>query len=556
MKDVAHAAPKAATDTAKRSKRRRRLALALRDIVRVAGLGRGKNALPDELVAAQIKAARESYPATFAATVIVSLLTVWSFGGIHKLNWMTFGSAQLGLISLCNLMLWHRERRRNWAVADGRRAILRVATIHGCMAFSWNLMLAIMLAYADETNKIMVICTVTGVISVGALASATVPLASLAFVVVSLVMVGISTVLKIGLSADVYPLLAVFVVLLSRSIFTQSSLFVRQYQTAQNLSQAAVAQAELTSAARAAEERAAFDAMQARITERTQVLERQRAETIALADRFEHSVVEAVAALSAAAGQNFRSVEQVAQISKASSSEVASVSSGVQQAEGAAQLMLDSSASLARSVAVVGDRLRHQGSLARHAQQATGEGEAAIAALVHQAEHIGQVVSLIAEVTQQTNMLALNATIEAARAGDAGRGFAVVASEVKSLADQTRRATEDIAGRINAMQSHVGAVATAISDVASQVEAVSGVAADIDAAMAEQLSVADAIDQAAKNVAAGTRDLRRGIEGASEAASDAERMTADAAHSTDALVAMAEDLAATAQRFLAELRAA
>ena len=92
------------------------------------------------------------------------------------------------------------------------------------------------------------------------------------------------------------------------------------------------------------------------------------------------------------------------------------------------------------------------------AQSTNGE----MTTLAETAQKIGDIIKLIRTIAEQTNLLALNATIEAARAGDAGRGFAVVASEVKSLAVQTAKATEAIAGQILAVQ---GSTASAVESI-------------------------------------------------------------------------------------------
>ncbi|MFN3191438.1 MAG: methyl-accepting chemotaxis protein [Aureliella sp.] len=147
--------------------------------------------------------------------------------------------------------------------------------------------------------------------------------------------------------------------------------------------------------------------------------------------------------------------------------------------------------------------------------------------LQENSEAISDVVMMINSVADQTNLLALNATIEAARAGEAGKGFAVVAAEVKSLSQETSKATEQIVDRISKMQTSTKQTAEAIEQVRVIVSEIHQAQSSVASALSEQSQVVAGISEHVSDVSGGTSEIAARIEdliadaGASSMASSA-----------------------------------
>jgi methyl-accepting chemotaxis protein/PAS domain-containing protein len=135
--------------------------------------------------------------------------------------------------------------------------------------------------------------------------------------------------------------------------------------------------------------------------------------------------------------------------------------------------------------------------------------------LTRAAQKIGDVVKLIQQIAGQTNLLALNATIEAARAGEAGRGFAVVASEVKSLAVQTAKATEEIAGQILEAQGSTSGAVEAVRSIEKSMGEISTYTSAVAAAISEQSA---ATGEISRNVASAAQETSRVVAALGEVA--------------------------------------
>jgi methyl-accepting chemotaxis protein len=168
-------------------------------------------------------------------------------------------------------------------------------------------------------------------------------------------------------------------------------------------------------------------------------------------------------------------------LSKASEVAAASEQSAIAMREAA-----HTAAGLIRAIEDARNEVETASEIANLAAEQATASVVATDTLAEQSQSIESVLGLIRQIAGQTNLLALNATIEAARAGDAGRGFAVVAQEVKSLANQTAQATDEIAKKIAAIQSATKASVESNASIRKTVEEVTQSAKRIRKAMEDQ----------------------------------------------------------------------
>jgi len=141
---------------------------------------------------------------------------------------------------------------------------------------------------------------------------------------------------------------------------------------------------------------------------------------------------------------------------------------------------------------------------------------------------IGGVVKTITSIAEQTNLLALNATIEAARAGEVGKGFAVVANEVKELAKETARATEDIGGKIGAIQQDTRLAIEAIRQIQAIITRINEIQTSIASAVEEQTATTREIGRNVTEAAKGTTEIAASITGVADAAGNTSKRAQEA----------------------------
>ena len=261
------------------------------------------------------------------------------------------------------------------------------------------------------------------------------------------------------------------------------------------------------------------------------------------------SVVSSADAVAASSEELSASSAQISASAEETSAQSGVVSAAAEEVSRSVQTVAAGAEQMGASIREIASNAAEASQVATRAVDAAAATTATVAKLGDSSAEIGNVVKVITSIAEQTNLLALNATIEAARAGEAGKGFAVVANEVKELAQETAKATEDIARRVQAIQGDTGAAVAAIEEISSIVGQISDRQTTIASAVEEQTATTNEMSRSVQEAAGGTGQIADNITSVSSAAGATTQALTQTRVAVDELSRMAAELRTTVGRF-------
>lgn len=307
----------------------------------------------------------------------------------------------------------------------------------------------------------------------------------------------------------------------------------------------------------AQEEKAAEEARKAEEARTQQEeTEKRMADLNEICSVFETKAQELLAAVASGAtelDQTARAMSDNAEMTQEQAAQGASAST---QASANVQTVASATEELSSSISEIARQVTDSSEIANKGAEDAASANEKIRTLAESAATIGDVIDLISDIANQTNLLSLNATIEAARAGDAGKGFAVVASEVKNLAGQTEKATEDIRTQIEAIQSRTEDAVEAIDVITGVIGQINDTSASIASAVEEQGAATQDIARSVEEAAAGTNQVSSNIDEVSQAATQTGAAANQVLATSTDLSQRSSQLQKEVEDFLSKLKAA
>jgi Methyl-accepting chemotaxis protein len=270
-------------------------------------------------------------------------------------------------------------------------------------------------------------------------------------------------------------------------------------------------------------------------------------------DREASAVVKSVASAATTMQTTATSMSSTAE---GAARQATTVAAATEQASVNVQTVASAAEELSSSVQEITRQVAESTRVTHEAVSQAAHSSRLVKVLAEGVQKIGAVVSLINEIASQTNLLALNATIEAARAGDAGKGFAVVASEVKTLANQTTKATEEIAAQITGIQQATGETVGSIEQIAGVIDRINEITTTIAAAVEEQNAATQEISRNVSQAAQGTQEVSSNIVQVTEASQQTGAASNQMLGAAADLAQQAEVMQSQVEHFVAAIKAA
>ena len=273
-----------------------------------------------------------------------------------------------------------------------------------------------------------------------------------------------------------------------------------------------------------------------------------------LTNQFENTILEVASTVNTSASGLKETASNMTSSVDTSRNLTQEISMNAQQTSDNVNTVAVASEELSSAVNEIGQQVSVSAETASRAVQEANQTQDVIISLNESATQISEVIDLIREIAEQTNLLALNATIEAARAGEAGKGFAVVASEVKALATQTAKATESIGSQISVMQDRTKQSVDAIQNVSKTIADMSTITSAISAAVEEQDAATQEISRNMQQAANGTEVVSGHVAGVAGSIDEAGNAAHTVLSESDGLQVQANTLQTEVEKYLEKAR--